>query len=244
MKNLNIINVNVYKPEFSECPVCKDKLVYKYATNSKNVQFRTGKTYLIKNLAYTCKNNGCSLSNNIFTSQSVNRICLKGCTYSVNLIWTMIYLYHYKKQSIETISSLLINDSIQISDKNILLLIKKNYKLLSLDYINNIESNFSFMNNNYNILPLFVNVVRIEKKCIYLNIKNPISNENIGSHFIEEIDYQKVICVLKPYFDTKYKVTHLFIDMDNSELMLHMDKLLSSKHKGIQLYNFIKYKDK
>lgn len=241
IKNLDVINVNVYKPELSHCPLCMQKLVYKYATNNKKVQFRNGEVFEMKNLAYTCKNNLCDFYNYKFTSQSVNRLCSKGCTYSTMMIWSMIYFYKFLNYSVEKISYILSDDSIQICDKNILILIKKNYPLLSLDFENNINIHLKNMRDQYNCTMLFVNLVDIEKKCFYLNVKNAISNEDIGSHFIESQNFNEINKILKKYFSNKIKLNHLFIDLDNIELMNIVNKLVPIETKT---HNLVKYRRK
>lgn len=239
MKKLDVINVNVYKPELTYCPICEVKLVYKYATNNKKVQFRNGESFTIKNLAYACNNINCTGYKHKYTSQNVNRLCLKGCTYSIKTIWSMIYFYHYLDYTIEKISSILMDDSIQICDKNILLLIKKNYSLLELDYTKNINVNYEEMYKNYSCIMIFLNVVNIEEKCLYINIKNAFTDENIGAHFIESLDYDKVQETLTPYFNTNHTITHLFIDKDNKELIKCLNPILNEE---TILFNFVKYK--
>ncbi|MDE7213209.1 MAG: hypothetical protein K2N42_01355, partial [Anaeroplasmataceae bacterium] len=72
-----------YKPEVLVCPKCGNKLVYRHAVSNKLIYFSSGKQIHIHNLGYSCKE--CK-DNQIYFSQTANKLALKGYTYSTKII--------------------------------------------------------------------------------------------------------------------------------------------------------------
>ena len=67
------------------CPLCGNKLFYKYAVSNKYVRFLSGKTPKIRNLGY-----GCNCNDFVFVSQTASKLSFKGLTYS-SKVCLMIY---------------------------------------------------------------------------------------------------------------------------------------------------------
>lgn len=238
MKNTVITGITIYKPELEFCPVCNTKLIYKYATNNKKVQFRDGRTFKLKNLAYACENESCSCYNYKFTSQNVNRLCIKGCTYSIMLIWGLIYYNKILNYNLEQLNDKVLENKVAICDKNVMILIKKNYDLLNMDYKSNIKTIYKETIYKHNMMMLFTNVVLIENSYLYINVKNMFTNEDIGYHFIPCNDYRKVKEILENYIYPGLPLSYIFADESNFELMHVLKELMPSSTKVLSFKRY------
>ena len=133
--------VKIYKPELLECPKCGKKLDYAYTVSNKMIQFSSGKIFRIKNRGYKCLS--CN-DNNIYISQTGNKLAFKGYTYSMKVV-CMIENYKSSHISRDLICDLLISKGIEISDRNIDILYKKIRSYIDIDYDKKIKEEYDKM---------------------------------------------------------------------------------------------------
>ncbi|MDE6408061.1 MAG: hypothetical protein K2K50_05600, partial [Anaeroplasmataceae bacterium] len=119
-----------YKPEILLCPKCGSKLVYRYAISNKLIYFTNGKHVHIHNLGYGC--NTCK-DNQIYFSQTANKLAFKGYTYSAKIICTIAILKE-KNMSREEICDYFFTKNIEISDRNVDNLYRKYQECIKLDH--------------------------------------------------------------------------------------------------------------
>lgn len=152
----------VYKPEILTCPICNSKLTYCYTVSNKLVYFTSGKRMRIKNLGYKCNN--CS-SDTTYVSQTANKLCFKGYSYSVKVVAT-IALMKEEGRSRDYICDYLYNKGIEVSDRNIGNLCLKFNEFLNMDYINNINEAYKEMNEKYNQIRLSIDFMKVMDEII------------------------------------------------------------------------------
>ena len=147
----------VYKPEILTCPICGSKLAYCYTVSNKLVYFTSGKRMRIKNLGYKCNSCSCDTT---FVSQTANKLCFKGYSYSVKVVAT-IALMKEEGRSRDYICDYLYNKGIEISDRNIGNLCNKFNEFLNLDYLKNIKEAYQEMIAKYNQIRLSIDFMKV-----------------------------------------------------------------------------------
>ncbi len=146
----------IYKPEILICPKCGSFLKYKYAVSNKVVQFTSGKYFRIKNLGYACPN----CNDNIYFSQTANKLCLKGCTYSTKIV-CMIAYYKDKHYGRERICDVLASKGVVISDRNIDILYEKFLKAYNQDYDSLIKKAYQRMLLEFNEIRISLDLITV-----------------------------------------------------------------------------------
>ena len=152
----------VYKPEILTCPICGSKLAYCYTVSNKLVYFTSGKRMRIKNLGYKCNNCSCDTT---FVSQTANKLCFKGYSYSVKVVAT-IALMKEEGKSRDYICDYLYNKGVEVSDRNIGNLCIKFKEFLNLDYQKNIKEAYKQMMDKYNQIRLSIDFMRVMDEII------------------------------------------------------------------------------
>lgn len=152
--------VKIYKPEILICPKCKSSIKYNYTVSNKVVQFTSGKYFRIKNLGYSCPS--CN-DGKIYFSQTANKLCFKGYTYSAKVICLIDY-YKNKRMSREEICDILISKGIEISDRNVDILHKKFLSFYELDYDNTIKEAYNKMASEYGEIRISLDLITINEK--------------------------------------------------------------------------------
>lgn len=150
--------VKNYHPEIMTCPFCKAKLIYRHAISNKTVQFTSGKYFRVRNLGYSCPK--CN-DNHIYFSQTANKLCFKGYTYSAKIV-CMIDYYKSKHYSRSNICDILAAKSIEISDRNIDIIYKKQKELFENDHNRIILENYDSMLKEFNQICLSIDCITVE----------------------------------------------------------------------------------
>ena len=173
-----------YKPEILLCPICGNKLNYRYAVSNKVVHFLSGKTFRIRNLGYGC--NECN-DKRVYVSQTANKLSFKGYTYSAKVA-CLIYYYKDKGFGREYICDLLSSKGVEMSDRNIDVIYKKVQKLFEIDPDVSISLAYNEMMETYNEIRLSIDVITIEKT-VFILIYDYFSTELLAIRsFIRDSD--------------------------------------------------------
>ncbi|MCM1130148.1 MAG: hypothetical protein NC310_03855 [Roseburia sp.] len=146
-----------YKPEVLCCPKCGSKLVYRHAVSKRLVYFTSGKRIRVHNLGYGC--NTCR-DQQIYFSQTANKLAFKGYTYSVKIICT-IALLKEKNMNREEICDYFFAKNIDISDRNIDNLLKKYQECIFLDYEKRIPLAYENMIKAYGQIRLSIDLISL-----------------------------------------------------------------------------------
>ena len=154
----------VYKPEILTCPICNAKLAYCYTVSNKLVYFTSGKRMRIKNLGYKC--NECN-DDTTYVSQTANKLCFKGYSYSVKVVATIALLKEQGK-SRDDICDNLYNKGIEISDRNIGNLCLKFKEFEGYDYLKNIKEAYEEMMGKYNQIRLSIDAIKVFDETIIM----------------------------------------------------------------------------
>ena len=167
----------VYKPEITNCPICNTKLIYRYTTSNKVIQFFNGTKYRIKNLGYSCPNLECKASDTIFTSQTASKFCIKGYTYSAKVI-TFITILKEKGWSREKICARLDLMGIDISDRNIDNIVKKEESLINSNYLENIKREYEYMYSHYGQIRISIDSLVVgDTRCV--SIRDSLDRKSV-----------------------------------------------------------------
>ncbi|MDE6241126.1 MAG: hypothetical protein K2M08_01755 [Anaeroplasmataceae bacterium] len=146
-----------YKPEILTCPKCGNKLSYRYAISNKLIYFTNGKHSHIHNLGYGCKN--CQ-DNQIYFSQTANKLAFKGYTYSAKIICTIAVLKE-RNMSRDEICDYFFAKNIEISDRNVDNLYRKYQECLELNHKELIPKAYEDMLNTYNQIRLSIDLITV-----------------------------------------------------------------------------------
>ncbi len=146
-----------YKPEILTCPKCGSKLYYRHTVSDKLVYFSNGKKIRIKNLGYSCPR----CNDHIYLSQTANKLCFKGYTYSAKLVCLVAKL---KEQHLsrENICDYFFSKNILISDRNVDNLYHKYISMYNINYLEEISKAYEKMLKNYNQIRLSIDLITID----------------------------------------------------------------------------------
>lgn len=223
----------VYKPEINACPICGSRLKYRYTVSNKVITFSGGRTYRVKNLGYACSNPECSHPNIIYTSQTANKFCVKGYTYSAKILATILY-YKINHKSREEICDILSLDGVLMSDRNVDIIYEKLYPNLTMDYKKNIRIEYDYMMNEFGQIMLSIDSIDLPDKHRFISIRNSFSSRQIGCHIISGNDYS----VLDDYLNKDLNITMIATVRPSGYTYNEVKKRVSDKTKII---SFIKY---
>lgn len=146
-----------YKPEILTCPNCGSKLYYRHTVSDKLVYFSNGKRIRIKNLGYSCP----KCADHIYLSQTANKLCFRGYTYSAKLV-CMIARLKKQHMSREDICDYFFSKNIEISDRNVDNLYHKYLSLSNINYLEVIPKAYEEMLKKYNQIRLSIDLITIE----------------------------------------------------------------------------------
>ncbi len=201
-KKIKEIRSKIYKPEILFCPKCNHPLKYKYTVSNKVVQFTSGKYFRIKNLGYGCPN--CK-DQHIYFSQTANKLCFKGYTYSAKII-CMISYYKNKHYGRESICDILASKGIEISDRNIDILYKKFLTFLNQDYDSKIKKAYSHMLTEYNEIRLSIDLITINEKC-YIILYDFFTSELLALWIFDNFNETDIKLTLSSYICPDRNIT-------------------------------------
>jgi hypothetical protein len=227
--------VRPYKPEISVCPICGSRLVYRYTVSNKVIQFSNGKKARIKNLGYSCPNQDCQASDNIFTSQTASKFCIKGYTYSAKII-AYITILKMQGESREKICAKLSLNGVDISDRNVDKIAEREMKNLNMDYKKNIQVEYGAMMSHFGQIRISIDSIGIDNLRV-ISVRNSFNNVQIGLHICPNDKMDELKSLLHEYVDnpnikcitTVRKITDFF-------------KILEScVNREMEYISFIKY---
>lgn len=223
-----------YKPEIMTCPFCGHKLAYKYTVSNKVIQFTSGHYIRVKNLGYACPS--CEHSDKVYFSQTANKFCVKGYTYSAKII-AMIYYYKEANYSRDQICDLLWGIGIEISDRNVDMIYQK-YKLnFDIDYEANIISHYEAMMKEYKEVRLSIDHISVEDT-MFLSVKDFFTGEQIGLHQFKGLNDPVFLSLVEKYLDHKYPITYIVTVRPIFEFYTILQKYAKKDTKFIAYYKY------
>ncbi len=191
----------IYKPEILTCPFCNSKLKYKYTVSNKVVQFTSGKYFRIKNLGYGCPN----CNDIVYFSQTANKLCFKGCTYSAKIVCTIDY-YKSLHKGREEICDILVSKGIEISDRNVDVLYEKFLKYYNQDYDSLINESFSNMQRMFNEVRISIDLITINQ-VYYVIIYDYFTSNKLAIWKFNSFDEMR--SMFKRYLTNDFNITYI-----------------------------------
>lgn len=226
--------VKIYKPEILACPICNSALKYKYTISNKVVQFTSGKIFRIKNLGYGCLN--CNDSN-IYFSQTANKLCFKGYTYSAKAVCLIAY-YKSKHLGREGICDILASKGIEISDRNIDILYSKFKETYTHDYDAVIKEAYKNMLDKYNEIRISIDLITIEDT-YYVILYDFFTSHKLAIWTFNEMSFEALNDTLSKYINEELKITIITSIRNNKDnKFIPILKKLSPKSKFIAFTKF------
>lgn len=195
------IATKIYKPEVLLCPTCKGKLKYKYTVSNKVVQFTSGKYFRIKNLGYGCPN----CNDVVYFSQTANKLCFKGCTYSAKIV-CMIDYYKSKHLGREEICDILVSKGIEISDRNVDILYQKFLSYYNQDYSKLINESFLNMMHKFNEVRISIDLITINQT-YYVIIYDYFTSEKLALWKFNSFDEMRAM--FEKYLTGDFNITYI-----------------------------------
>lgn len=234
-KKIEELAAKIYKPEILTCPFCGSGLKYKYTVSNKVVQFTSGKYYRIKNLGYGCLtcNDG-----NIYFSQTANKLCFKGYTYSAKIV-CMIAYYKQKHLGRERICDILASKGVEISDRNIDILYGKYQEIFNQDYDKIIWAAYHAMTEKYHEIRLSVDLITINE-CRYVILYDFFTSAKLGLWVFQGLEDPRFIETLSKYIrpDLKISVIVSVRNTKDGKFLPALKKLASPSARFIAFNKF------
>lgn len=194
----------IYKPEILTCPICGEKLYYRYAVSNKLVYFSSGKHMRIKNLGYSCPK--CD-NNYVYVSQTANKLAFKGYTYSAKIV-CIIDKMKENRVSRESICDYFYTKNIEISERNIDNLYHKIKQYKSQDYKNNINDAYKSMMEKYNQIRLSIDIITVSGS-IYMIVYDYFTTNILAIRVFESICDEKVKLFLEEFIRKDLNITYI-----------------------------------
>lgn len=191
----------IYKPEILVCPFCNSKLKYKYTVSNKVVQFTSGKYFRIKNLGYGCPN----CNDIVYFSQTANKLCFKGYTYSAKIV-CMIDYYKSLYKGREEICDILVSKGIEISDRNVDVLYEKFLNYYNQDYDSLIHESFSNMQKRFNEVRISIDLITINQ-VYYVIIYDYFTSDKLAIWKFNSFDEMR--SMFKRYLTNNFNITYI-----------------------------------
>jgi hypothetical protein len=226
-----IMKCKVYKPELLDCPICKSKLKYAYATSNKVVQFSKGNKVRIKNLAYHCL----ECNNKItYISNTANKLSFKGYSYSSKVICLIDY-YKSSHLSRDKICDLLEAKGIDISDRNIDIIAKMFVEYLDMDYDKKIRDSYEEMLKTYTEIRLSIDCIRVAEVA-YIIYYNYFTGEILAIwKFTNDADIE---FMLRKYLSITDKITTIITVRPGRKLYNILKEIADDKIRFVSYEKF------
>ena len=228
---MNVI-CKVYKPEIMQCPICGSKLVYCYAISNKLVYFTSGKRFRIKNLGYSCPH----CNNNIYFSQTANKLCFKGHSYSAK-VFCLIAYFKWLGKSRNEICDYFSQKEIDISDRNVDNLYNKFQKLYNDDYQNKIDSAIKNMLTKFNEIRFSIDVITINK-VVFIILYDFFTGEILALKKFDTITDPEIENFLKIFINKENNITIIATIRKDAVFVPLLKKLVPAKTKIIAFNKF------
>ena len=234
-KKIEEIAVKIYKPEILKCPKCKKPLKYKYTLSNKVVQFTSGKYFKIRNLGYGCESCNDGI---VYFSQTANKMCFKGYTYSAKIICTIAY-YKNLKYSREAICNILAGMGVEISDRNIDILYKKFKEVVSRDYDEDIKNAYQSMMDKFGEIRISVDLITIKEK-IYVILYDFFTGDKLGLWTFNTVNDPKLDECLATFIHKDLNITYIATirQLNNSRFVTLIKSLAPEK---TNFFSFTKF---
>lgn len=234
MKDNNVKATKIYKPELLTCPICNNNLKYCYTISNKVVQFSSGKTIRIKNLGYKCP----SCNDNVFFSQTANKLAFKGYTYSAKVICMIDYEKTINHRGRETICDILDNKNIEISDRNVDIIHKKFKEIYDQDYDKIIKEAYKEMMDKFNEIRISLDLITVNE-ISYVIMYDFFTGNILAIWKFNGMDDPKLIETLSKYINDEYNITTIFSVRGYVSKFVPIIKSLAPK--GTKVYPFLKF---
>lgn len=234
MKDNNVKATKIYKPELLTCPICNNNLKYCYTISNKVVQFSSGKTIRIKNLGYKCP----SCNDNVFFSQTANKLAFRGYTYSAKVICMIDYEKTINHRGRETICDILDNKNIEISDRNVDIIHKKFKEIYDHDYDKIIKEAYKEMMDKFNEIRISLDLITVNE-ISYVIMYDFFTGNILAIWKFDGMDDPKLIETLSKYVNDEYNITTIFSVRGYVSKFVPIIKSLAPK--GTKVYPFLKF---
>ena len=234
MKDNNVKATKIYKPELLTCPICNNNLKYCYTISNKVVQFSSGKTIRIKNLGYKCP----SCNDNVFFSQTANKLAFRGYTYSAKVICIIDYEKTINHRGRETICDILDNKNIEISDRNVDIIHKKFKEIYDQDYDKIIKEAYKEMMDKFNEIRISLDLITVNE-ISYVIMYDFFTGNILAIWKFNGMDDPKLIETLSKYVNDEYNITTIFSVRGYVSKFVPIIKSLAPK--GTKVYPFLKF---
>lgn len=234
MKDNNVKATKIYKPEILSCPICNNNLKYCYTVSNKVVQFSSGKTIRIKNLGYKCP----SCNDDVFFSQTANKLAFKGYTYSAKVVCMIDYEKTIKHKGREAICDFLANKNIEISDRNVDIIHKKFMELYEMDYDSKIKEAYKNMLDKFKEIRICLDLITVNEKSYVLMYDYFIGNI-IAIWKFNGMDDPNLIDTLSIYIKDREDISTIFTVRGYVSKFVPIIKSIISKKTKV--YSFLKF---
>lgn len=191
-----------HKPEILVCPLCGSKLVYRYTVSNKLIQFTSGKVFRIKNLGYSCPN--CN-NHHIYVSQTANKLCFKGYTYSTKIVCWVAY-YKEKRLGRDAICDIFSMKGIEMSDRNVDILYQKYLSYATLDPQQMIWGAYERMQAEFHQIRLSIDVITVEER-VFIVVYDFFSCEVLALQSFQTIKDEKLKVFLATFLNPNLNIT-------------------------------------
>lgn len=222
-----------YKPEILICPKCGNKLSYRHAVSNKLIYFTSGKRVRIHNLGYSCPS--CK-DNQIYFSQTANKLAFKGYTYSAKIICTVAKLKE-KNMSREEICDYFFTKNIEISDRNVDNLYAKYLECISLDHKELISKAYKAMLDEYGQIRLSIDLITVTGT-IFVILYDYFTSEMLAFMHFEGVGDPELYLFLSKYIRKDLNITVIASIRRDAYFIPMIKKLCPSKTKFIAFDKF------
>lgn len=229
---MNVVS-KYYKPEILICPKCNTKLVYRHAVSKKMIYFTNGKRIRIHNLGYSCPK--CK-DDNIYVSQTANKLAFKGYTYSAKIVCTIAKLKE-KQMSREEICDYFFAKNIEISDRNVDNLYQKYQECVALDYKTLIPQAYQNMMEVYGQIRLSIDVISV-MGTIFIIFYDSFTTDMLAFLRFHGMDDPNMAEFLSTYIKKEYNITVITSIRRDSIFIPMLKKFCDTKTKIIAFNKF------
>ncbi len=234
MKLNDVKATKIYKPEILTCPLCGKPLKYCYTVSNKVVQFSSGKTIRIKNLGYKCP----SCDDEVFFSQTANKLAFKGYTYSAKTVCMIDYEKTVNKKGREAICDFLANKNIEISDRNVDIIFKRFKEMYERDYDAVIKEAYKNMLEKYNEIRIDLDLITVNGLC-YILMYDFFKGDILAIWKFDSLDDPNLVDILNKYIGNNDKISTIFTVRGYVSKFVPIIKSLISKQTKV--YSFLKF---
>ena len=234
MKDNNPKATKIYKPEILTCPICNKQLKYCYTISNKVIQYSSGKTIRIKNLGYKCP----SCNDDVFFSQTANKLAFKGYTYSAKTVCLIDYEKTVNHKGREAICDLLANKGVEISDRNIDIIYKRFIEIYNRNHEQIILEAYSNMMNKYKEIRIDLDLISVNELA-YVLMYDFFTGDVIGLWKFNGIDDPNLSETLYKYIGDNENISTIFTVRGYVSKFVPIIKSMISKKTKV--YSFLKF---